>query len=123
MLFVAACVLTTANVFASSDGKPVKQKKNKTEVPEIACSGLTVQGNCEKCKERIEAAANSVKGVVGVADWNAESKYMHIHFDTSKTSLKTISKAIVKAGYDTELHKAKDKAYNALPKCCQYRDN
>jgi Cu(I)/Ag(I) efflux system membrane fusion protein len=44
-----------------------------------------------------------------------------LHFDTAKTSLEAISKAIAQVGHDTEFDKAPDDVYNALPGCCKYR--
>lgn len=72
------------------------------------------------CKTRIEKAAKSVEGVA-TAVWNTESQQLHIHFDTGKTNLETISKAIAKSGHDTDKDKADAKTYNALPNCCKYR--
>lgn len=81
---------------------------------------IMVSGNCEMCKERIETAAKSIAGVAS-ADWNIETKLLHVQFDGTKTSLDAIQKAIAKAGHDTEKYKASDAAYNALPDCCKYR--
>jgi len=86
--------------------------KNKTEK-------FKVYGNCGMCKKTIEKAAKSVEGV-STADWNEESKLMQVSFDDSKTDVHKIHMAIAKAGYDTEMHKASDKAYSKLPGCCQY---
>ena len=79
-----------------------------------------VSGNCEMCKERIEKAALSVKGVQS-AMWDQESKMIHLNFDASATTIDQIQKAIAAAGHDTEKYKATDSTYNALPDCCKYR--
>ena len=34
-----------------------------------------------------------------------------------------IQKAVAKVGHDTDMHKAEDKVYNALPGCCLYERN
>jgi Cu(I)/Ag(I) efflux system membrane fusion protein len=81
---------------------------------------LKVSGLCEMCQKRIEKAALSVEGTT-VAGWNDEIGEVHLHFDSDKTNVKAISKAIAKAGHDTEFDKADDKTYNALPGCCKYR--
>lgn len=78
-----------------------------------------VSGNCEMCKSTIEKAAGGLEGV-NVADWNIETKQMHVSFNSDKTSLDEIHKAIAAAGYDTEKEEASDEAYNKLPPCCQY---
>ena len=86
----------------------------------VTTSTLSVKGNCEDCKERIENAAD-IKGVK-VCKWDSETKVATITFDTSKTTMETIEKAIAKAGYETATQKADPKAYAKLPKCCKYND-
>lgn len=81
---------------------------------------LGVQGNCKMCKDRIEKATLNVKGVSS-ASWDVEENILHVDFDASLTSLDSISKAIAKAGYDTEKDEADLATYNALPDCCKYR--
>ena len=78
-----------------------------------------VSGNCELCKTTIEKAANGLDGV-NAADWNIETKQMHISFNKDKTSLDKIHKAIAAAGYDTDKEQASEEAYKNLPTCCQY---
>ncbi len=79
---------------------------------------LKVSGNCGECKERIEKAAK-IEGVA-MAEWNVETKVLTVSFDSSKTNLDAITKAIAAVGHDNEKVKATDKAYSALPSCCQY---
>lgn len=81
---------------------------------------LGVQGNCEMCKERIEKAAKDVKGVTS-ATWDIDKKELHLNFDPHQTDLGAISKAIAKAGHDTDKDKADQAVYQALPDCCKYR--
>ena len=78
-----------------------------------------VLGKCNTCEERIEKAAQSVEGVAR-ADWNRKTQMIEIVFDKKKTNLHKIHMAIVKAGYDTDKHKAKSKAYHDLPGCCKF---
>ena len=78
-----------------------------------------VLGKCNTCEERIEKAAQSVDGVAR-ADWNRKTKMIEIVFDQKKTNLHKIHMAIVKAGYDTDKHTAKSKAYHDLPGCCKF---
>lgn len=82
---------------------------------------LAVQGLCEMCKDRIEKAAKSVIGV-NTASWNLNTKQLHLDFDPAKTSVDAVSKAIAKAGHDTDKYKADKATYDALPSCCKYRD-
>lgn len=88
----------------------------KAEVQKVS---FKVSGNCGMCEKTIETAAKAVEGVVS-ADWNKESKEMIVNFDTEKTNLDAIHKAIAKAGYDTDKVKADDKVYSGLHSCCKY---
>ena len=78
-----------------------------------------VYGNCGMCESRIENAAKSVDGVT-MANWDKGTKMMEVSYDTTKTDVHKINMAIAKAGHDTEMHKADDKAYASLPACCKY---
>lgn len=83
---------------------------------------LKVQGLCEMCKDRIEKTAKSVAGVSS-ATWDMKTRELHLNFDAHQTNLKTISKSIAKAGHETNLDKADQEAYDALPGCCKYKEN
>ena len=80
---------------------------------------LSVKGNCEQCKERIENAAD-IKGVKKCT-WSEKTQIATIIFDSSKTSEVSIEKAIAKAGHETANQVADDKVYNRLPACCKYK--
>ncbi len=95
----------------SSDARKVK----------IQDSMFKVYGNCGMCKDRIEEAAQSVWGIKS-AEWNEDSKMMHVSYLSDKTILDKIHKAIAKVGHDTEKEKAPDEVYNNLPACCLYRE-
>jgi Cu(I)/Ag(I) efflux system membrane fusion protein len=90
-------------------------KKNSTQ-HEI----FEVSGNCEMCKERIETAAKSVKGV-SFADLDIQTKKIHIEYISTVTSLDAVGKAIAEAGHDNVKYRAADDVYNRLPDCCLYR--
>jgi Cu(I)/Ag(I) efflux system membrane fusion protein len=79
-----------------------------------------VFGNCEMCKDRIEEAAKSVKGV-SKAVWDSETKKIKVEYDDKISKTSTIEKAIALVGHDTEKYKANDNVYNSLPDCCKYR--
>lgn len=100
--FVILFLIGTTSVFAAS----------KTEK-------FKVYGNCGMCEKTIEKAAKTVSGV-SAADWNKETKQIAVTFDDAKTDIHKVHMAIAKAGYDTDMHRADDKTYNALPGCCQY---
>ncbi|HBX45240.1 efflux RND transporter periplasmic adaptor subunit [Limibacterium fermenti] len=82
---------------------------------------ITAQGLCEMCKDRIEKAAKSVKGV-SLASWDLSTKQLHLHFDPRQTDADKIAQAVAKAGHDTDKYKADKKVYDALPDCCKYRE-
>lgn len=81
---------------------------------------FTVFGACEQCKTRIEEAVQmrSVKNAV----WNVETMQLTLQYNPQKISLKKIQDKIIAAGHDLEDRKANDKVYDALPKCCHYRE-
>lgn len=79
---------------------------------------LKVWGKCEMCKARIERI--SIVSGATIADWNIKSNFLTVVYDPGKSSLNYISDKLTKAGHDTGLRSAKDKAYNALPECCKY---
>jgi Cu(I)/Ag(I) efflux system membrane fusion protein len=95
-----------------------KRLEYTTNSKEKHLAQFTVGGNCGMCKDRIEAAALSVDGVID-ANWNQESKTIHVNF-SAPASEDAIQKAIAKVGHDTEKYKANDAVYKALHECCKY---
>jgi copper chaperone CopZ len=77
-----------------------------------------VYGNCGMCETTIETALEQ-KGIY-LADWDKESKMINVSFDSTKYQLEDIHHLIANAGYDTELERAPDEAYDSLHECCQY---
>ena len=53
--------------------------------------------------------------------WDKEKQMIHLQYNPSKTSVDAISKAIAKAGHDTDTYKADQAVYDQLPGCCKYR--
>lgn len=97
-----------------------KNNSNDMKIDEnIEHSMFNVNGNCEMCKERIEKTAISIEGV-NSAEWDIDSKMLHISFNNKNVALADIHKAIAKVGHDTEKEKAPDDVYNSLPGCCKY---
>jgi len=95
--------LSTISLFAQSE------KKEEFEVA----------GNCGMCETRIEKAANAVDGVSS-ADWDKETKMIEVSYNPEKTDVQKIQQAIAKVGHDTNMYKAEDGVYDALPACCKY---
>jgi len=111
---------------AQLDGKPsmMNSDENKQAKPTemkdmIQRETFKVSGKCDMCKERIEKAAKSIKGVKS-AQWNSETQKIQVEYNSMKTNNDAIQKAIAKVGHDTQKIKADDKTYNALPDCCKY---
>ena len=84
----------------------------------MATSQFKVWGNCEQCKETIESAVK-VEGILK-ADWNVDTKHMTVTYDESKITLDQIQKKVAAVGYDNDVYKGDDKAYEELPECCKY---
>lgn len=84
----------------------------------VATAKFGVSGNCEMCKKTIESALD-VKGVKS-AVWNQKTKIIEVAYQPSKITEAHLHELITASGYDTEQKKADEKAYNALPECCQY---
>lgn len=77
-----------------------------------------VKGNCEMCKERIEASLD-VKGVKS-AVWDVDTKIIVVVYDKTKITEDKIHSLIAAAGHDTDKQAAPDKVYRKLPGCCRY---
>ena len=80
---------------------------------------ITVLGNCGMCKDRIERAALSVRGVRS-ATWNQQEQKLTMAFRTDRTDQETIERAIAKAGHDTENFITDEETHANLHHCCIY---
>lgn len=108
---------------AQLEGKPSMMNQTNEEATEINSNKETafhVSGNCEMCKDRIEAAAKSIKGVL-TANWDGDSKMIKISYNQTGVNVIDVHKAIAKVGHDTDKAKAPNKVYSELPECCLYR--
>jgi len=86
-------------------------KNQKTET-------VKIYGNCEICESTIEKAGNLKNQ--SIVDWNKETKFAIISYDSLKTSKEEILKRIALAGYDSDTFLAPNDTYSNLPSCCQY---
>ncbi len=86
---------------------------------QVKTEEVKVYGNCGMCKTRIEKAVKAVDGVTK-ATWDKETQMLSVAFDTEKTNVDAIQKAVAEVGHDTDAYKAKNETYNALPGCCKY---
>lgn len=80
---------------------------------------LKVYGECGMCETRIEKTVGEMDGVSS-ADWDKETKMLSVTFNSTKTDAHKVHMAVAKIGHDTDMHKAKDEVYDALPACCKY---
>ena len=106
--FLIFCIVSFS-LFSFAQDKPSKNEKASFEV----------LGNCGMCKDRIEKAAFSVKGVK-YASWDIPSGKLRLVFNGVKTNLDVIEMQIATSGHDTENHKTTVEIYDQLPACCQY---
>jgi len=123
-----AVAVICSTAFACNDEHKAHQQPNAQDKAATAQTqnvstqkiSLAVQGACEMCKMKIESTTKAIDGVKN-AEWNLDTKILNAEFDPGKTSQSAISKAIAAVGYDTEMDRASDVVYNALPGCCKYR--
>lgn len=80
---------------------------------------VKVLGNCGMCKDRIERAAYTVKGV-RKAEWNQKDAQLTVSFRNDRTDIETIERAIAKAGHDTANFLADEETHANLHTCCVY---
>jgi mercuric ion binding protein len=92
----------------------------------IACNGgiqnkkvadFKVWGNCGMCKKTIEKSLEK-DGIT--ADWNKKTKKIHVEYDSVKYTNEQIHAMIADAGYDTDMKRGNDAAYENLHSCCKY---
>ena len=106
---LAVVFSSNANAQMHDHSKMVSATKTQT---------IKVWGNCGMCKARIEKTAK-VDGV-SKALWDAKTQILTLTYNPSKVKIEDIQKKLAAVGHDTELFKADDKAYDALPGCCKY---
>ena len=92
------------------------QAQNTSVVTDV----FRVEGVCGSCKARIEKTLK-IKGIT-TAEWKVENKMLTVTYDPSIIKLEDIHAKMAAVGHDTEMAKAEEKVYNALPDCCLYKD-
>jgi outer membrane receptor for ferrienterochelin and colicins len=81
---------------------------------------IKVDGVCGMCKMRIEKSLK-IKGI-SKAKWDVNTHLLTVTYNPAVIQLDDIHSKMADIGHDTELKKAKDEVYKALPDCCHYRD-
>ena len=77
-------------------------------------------GDCKECGRNLEKFLIKQNGIVTV-EFARKSKTLKVVYDPVGISETEIHKKIAGQGYDTDLAKATEKAYNQLMECCKYR--
>ena len=119
---ILSIAVIAALSFTSCKNETKKETETTTEMSkDMAMTDLSfgVRGNCGMCKNTIEKAANGVEGVAS-ANWDVNKKKIDVSFDSKKTNIMAIHKAIAASGYDTEKVAGNEEAYDGLPGCCKY---
>lgn len=123
---LSSIVILSIVFFVACNSGPKKEtggneepQTESTEVAELQEASFKVFGNCDLCKGRIEKAAIGVDGVQ-TAEWDKESKILKISHES--INIHGVHEAVVAVGHDTEMHKADDAVYKAIPECCYYRE-
>ncbi|HHZ65448.1 MAG TPA: copper chaperone [Flavobacteriales bacterium] len=113
-LLISAMVALLSVTVNAQEKSPETSQTGK-----VTCK-FKVEGVCGMCKTKIENAA-FVKGVK-FASWDKNTGIIEVVYKSDKTTEQKIHESIAKSGYTTEKVKATDEAYNALPKCCRYKE-
>ena len=101
-------------VFLLGFAANAQEKKDKN-----AKYSVEVNGNCEMCKKRIEAAAYQTKGVKS-ANWDVATHQLDLIINEQKSSIGEVEKSVAKTGHDTQHVKATQADYEQLHGCCLY---
>ena len=110
-------VLVLLTLLVSTAAFSQKQKTTETAVIKTAiyCDHCKV---CETCGPKFEKVLLREKGVQMVT-LNEKDMTIKVVYNTKKTNIDTIRKAISKLGYDADNVKADPVAYEGLDGCCK----
>ncbi|GAA4428792.1 hypothetical protein GCM10023188_13420 [Pontibacter saemangeumensis] len=107
MLLVSMLVaLVSMSASAQTQGK-------KQETVQFKTSAV-----CDMCKKTLEKAMAYEKGVKS-SSLDVDSKVLTVVFDSRKTSVDNVRKAVTETGYDADGKPADERAYNRLDDCCK----
>jgi periplasmic mercuric ion binding protein len=73
---------------------------------------------CETCGKNFQSNMYNIKGVK-MYELDTKNMTITVYYNTKKTDLSTIKKAISKMGYDADEEKADTIAYQNLDECCK----
>ncbi len=106
-------------LFLLLTGVAAYSQDKKVPAPDTTIS-FKVFGVCVQCKERIEKAVK-IKGVKSGV-WDIATGQLSLVYNPAQVTLNKIENRIVAAGHDLENKKSASSVYDALPKCCRYRE-
>lgn len=101
---VIGCGKKATTETAGNQTTDTKNVSEKVETVEFKCAGM----HCSGCEESITTEVKKVEGIKDIKA-DAKGKMVTVSFDANKTNKDNISKAINKAGYDTEISKSENK--------------
>jgi len=104
LIGVIGCGKKTTTETAGNNTTETKNVNEKVETVEFKCAGM----HCSGCEETITTEVKKVEGIKDIKA-DAKGKIVTVSFDANKTNKDNISKAINKAGYDTEISKSESK--------------
>lgn len=110
-------ILTTLLLIVSVTCFAQKQKATETAIIKTAiyCDHCK---QCETCGPKFEKTLLKEKGVQMVT-LNEKEMIIKVVYNTKKTNIEAIRKAISKLGYDADNVKADAVAYESLDGCCK----
>ena len=73
---------------------------------------------CDMCKTTLEKAMAYEKGVKK-SSLDVDSKILTVVFDSRKTNIDNLRKAVNETGYDADDKPASERAYKRLDDCCK----
>lgn len=104
LISIIGCGKKTTTETAGNNNTETKSANEKVETVEFKCAGM----HCSGCEESITTEVKKVEGIKDIKA-DAKGKIVTVSFDANKTNKDNISKAINKAGYDTEISKSDNK--------------
>lgn len=114
-IFSTIVILFMGMMLYAAPGFSQQQK----ELPATIETEFKVLGVCGMCKDRIEKAAYSVRGVKK-ASWDQKAQKLQVAYRTKHTDQETVERAIAQVGHDTQNFITDEKTYANLHGCCIY---
>lgn len=121
-IFIALYLLS--NPLWSSNGKSLTQTRTELISNVMHHKNVMIKieiGECKECSRSLEKILIRLNGIESV-EFIKKNKTLKIVYNPAYISEPDIHRKIAEVGYDTELVKATDQAYNNLLECCKYKN-